>query len=209
MRRMGKLDDKSLTSINLEAGRLTRLVGGLLLLAQAESGKLSLDMKPLELDTLVLEVFQEMRVLAGEKVRLEAVEHRSDADVRRPRPAEAGAAERGGQCHPVHAAGRRGTDESRRTWGSRRASSFATRGRGYRRKTCRTSSNASTGRRSRARVVAAADSDWGSRSRSGSWRITTGRSRWNPMRDRGPRLPSGCRWCGITQANEPTPLLED
>ncbi len=70
MRRMGKLDDKSLTSINLEAGRLTRLVGGLLLLAQAESGKLSLDLKPVELDTLVLEVFQEMRVLAGEKVRL-------------------------------------------------------------------------------------------------------------------------------------------
>ncbi len=70
MRRMGRLDDESLTSINLEAGRLTRLVGGLLLLAQAESGKLSLDMKPVELDTLVLEVFQEMRVLAGDKVRL-------------------------------------------------------------------------------------------------------------------------------------------
>jgi two-component system OmpR family sensor kinase len=70
MRRMGKLDDESLTSINLEAGRLTRLVGGLLLLAQAESGKLSLDMKPVELDTLVVEVFHEMRVLAGDKVRL-------------------------------------------------------------------------------------------------------------------------------------------
>ncbi|HEY5983612.1 MAG TPA: ATP-binding protein [Anaerolineales bacterium] len=70
MRRMGKLDEESLTSINLEAGRLTRLVGGLLLLAQAESGKLSLDLKPLALDTLLLEVFQEMRVLAGGKVRL-------------------------------------------------------------------------------------------------------------------------------------------
>ena len=70
MRRMGRLDDESLTSINLEAGRLTRLVGGLLLLAQAESGKLSLDLKPLDLDTLLLEVFQEMRVLAGDKVRL-------------------------------------------------------------------------------------------------------------------------------------------
>ena len=70
MRRMQRLDDESLTSINLEAGRLTRLVGGLLLLAQAESGKLSLDLRPLELDTLLLEVFQEMRVLAGDKVRL-------------------------------------------------------------------------------------------------------------------------------------------
>ncbi len=70
MRRMRQLDDESLSSIDQEAGRLTRLVGGLLLLAQAESGKLSLDMKPLELDTLLLEVFQEMRVLAGGKVRL-------------------------------------------------------------------------------------------------------------------------------------------
>ncbi len=70
MRRMRQLDDESLSSIDQEAGRLTRLVGGLLLLAQAESGKLSLDMKPLELDTLLLEVFQEMRVLAGGNVRL-------------------------------------------------------------------------------------------------------------------------------------------
>lgn len=70
MRRMKQLDDESLSSIDQEAGRLTRLVGGLLLLAQAESGKLSLDMKPIELDTLLLEVFQEMRVLAGGKVKM-------------------------------------------------------------------------------------------------------------------------------------------
>jgi two-component system, OmpR family, sensor kinase len=67
MRRMNKLDEESLSSIDQEAGRLTRLVGGLLLLAQAESGKLSLDMKSVELDTLLLEVFQEMRILAGGK----------------------------------------------------------------------------------------------------------------------------------------------
>lgn len=70
MRRMRQLDDESLSSIDQEAGRLTRLVGGLLLLAQAESGKLTLDMKPLELDTLLLEVFQEIRILAGGKVKL-------------------------------------------------------------------------------------------------------------------------------------------
>jgi two-component system, OmpR family, sensor kinase len=70
MRRMKQLDDESLSSIDQEAGRLTRLVGGLLLLAQAESGKLSLDMKSVELDTLVLEVFQEMRVLAGGKLKM-------------------------------------------------------------------------------------------------------------------------------------------
>lgn len=70
MRRMKSLDDESLTSIDQEAGRLTRLVGGLLLLAQAESGKLALVEKPVELDLLVTEVFQEMSILAGSKVRL-------------------------------------------------------------------------------------------------------------------------------------------
>ncbi len=70
MRRMRQLDDELLASIDQEAGRLTRLVGGLLLLAQAESGKLSLDMKTVELDALLLEVFHEMRILAGGRVRL-------------------------------------------------------------------------------------------------------------------------------------------
>ncbi|MCL4530835.1 MAG: HAMP domain-containing histidine kinase [Chloroflexi bacterium] len=70
MRRMKQLDDESLSNIDQEAGRLTRLVGGLLLLAQAESGKLTLNMARVELDTLVLEVFHEMRILAGSKVHL-------------------------------------------------------------------------------------------------------------------------------------------
>jgi heavy metal sensor kinase len=70
MRRMKSLDEESLTSIDQEAGRLTRLVGGLLLLAQAESGKLTLAMQKVELDLLVTEVFQEMSVLAGSKVHL-------------------------------------------------------------------------------------------------------------------------------------------
>lgn len=70
MRRMKSLDAESLTSIDQEAGRLTRLVGGLLLLAQAESGKLTLAMQKVELDLLLTEVFQEMSVLAGGKVRL-------------------------------------------------------------------------------------------------------------------------------------------
>lgn len=74
MRRMQSLDEESLTSIDQESGRLTRLVGGLLLLAQAESGSVSLNMKPVELDTLLLEVFQEMKVLAGGKVELQLTE---------------------------------------------------------------------------------------------------------------------------------------
>jgi two-component system OmpR family sensor kinase len=74
MRRMKKLDEESLISIDQEAGRLTRLVGGLLLLAQAESGRLSLNMKPVELDTLILEVFHEMRILAGGKVAIKVAD---------------------------------------------------------------------------------------------------------------------------------------
>ncbi|HSL30850.1 MAG TPA: ATP-binding protein, partial [Anaerolineales bacterium] len=70
MRRMKSFDEESLMSIDQEAGRLTRLVGGLLLLAQAESGKLALNMKRVELDLLLTEVFQEMSILAGSKVHL-------------------------------------------------------------------------------------------------------------------------------------------
>ncbi len=70
MRRMKRFDEESLMSIDQEAGRLTRLVGGLLLLAQAESGKLALNMKRVELDLLITEVFQEMSILAGSKVHV-------------------------------------------------------------------------------------------------------------------------------------------
>lgn len=70
MRRMGKVDEESLTSVEAEVDRLTRLVGDLLLLAQAESGRLPMQMKPVELDTVLLEVFQQMRTLAGEKLKL-------------------------------------------------------------------------------------------------------------------------------------------
>jgi len=70
IRRMKQFDEESLLSIDQEAGRLTRLVGGFLMLAQAESGKLPLTFKPVELDILITEVFQEMRVIAGNKVHV-------------------------------------------------------------------------------------------------------------------------------------------
>jgi heavy metal sensor kinase len=63
-------DDESLDSIKDEADRLTRMVGDLLLLAQAESGKLPLNLRTVMLDELLTDVFQEMRVLAGDKVKL-------------------------------------------------------------------------------------------------------------------------------------------
>jgi two-component system, OmpR family, sensor kinase len=76
IRRMKEADEESLTSIDQEAGRLTRLVGGLLMLAQAESGKLPLNFGRVELDLLLTEVFTEMRMLAGSKVRV----HLNDID---------------------------------------------------------------------------------------------------------------------------------
>ena len=67
-------DDESLDSITDESDRLTRLVGDLLLLTQAESGKLPLNLRRVELDLLLTDVLQEMRVLAGEKVKLRLTE---------------------------------------------------------------------------------------------------------------------------------------
>jgi signal transduction histidine kinase len=70
MQRIGSFDEESLTSIENEVDRLTRMVGDLLLLAQAESGKLPLDIHLIEMDTLVLEVLNQMSVLAREKLTL-------------------------------------------------------------------------------------------------------------------------------------------
>lgn len=70
MRRMNCTDDESMGSIESEVDRLTRLVGDLLLLAQAESGKLPLANNLVELDTVLLEVMNQMRVLAKERSQL-------------------------------------------------------------------------------------------------------------------------------------------
>ena len=74
MRRMKKVDKESLNSIEDESDRLTRLVGDLLLEAQAESGRLPLHFAPVEMDTLLLEVFKEMRILARDRVQLKLPE---------------------------------------------------------------------------------------------------------------------------------------
>jgi len=74
MRRIGQVDEESIAGVEAEVDRLTRLVGDLLLLAQAESGRLPMDMRPFELDTILLEVFQQMRMLAGERLKLQIAE---------------------------------------------------------------------------------------------------------------------------------------
>jgi signal transduction histidine kinase len=70
IRRMDRVDEESLDGIESEVGRLTRMVGDLLLLAQAESGKLTMARQVVELDTLLLESMQAMKVLARDRLTL-------------------------------------------------------------------------------------------------------------------------------------------
>lgn len=67
MRRMREFDEESLIGISDEVDRLTRLVGDLILLAQAESGKLPIGWDPVDLDTVLLEVYRQMSILAADR----------------------------------------------------------------------------------------------------------------------------------------------
>jgi signal transduction histidine kinase len=69
MRRIGA-DEEFFESIESEVDRLTRMVGDLMLLAQAESGKLPMAHQIVDLDTVLLEVFRQMKVLAKDQIRL-------------------------------------------------------------------------------------------------------------------------------------------
>ncbi len=70
MRKIKEFDEESLETIEDEVDRLTRMVGDLLLLAQAESGKIPLAREVVELDTLLLEALNQMQVLARDRVKL-------------------------------------------------------------------------------------------------------------------------------------------
>jgi signal transduction histidine kinase len=72
IRRMEEADQESLNAITSEVDRMTRMVQDLLLLAQAETGKLPLAQDVIELDTLMLDVYKQAKVLApnGVQVRI-------------------------------------------------------------------------------------------------------------------------------------------
>jgi two-component system, OmpR family, sensor kinase len=70
MRKIKDFDEESLDTIDDEVDRLTRMVGDLLLLAQAESGKIPLAHELVELDTLLLEVLNQMQVLTHDRINL-------------------------------------------------------------------------------------------------------------------------------------------
>lgn len=80
LRRMKTVDKISLDAIKAEADRMTRMVQDLLLLIQAETGKLPLAREEVELDTLLLEVFQQAKVLSNGKVEIR-VGHEDQARV--------------------------------------------------------------------------------------------------------------------------------
>jgi signal transduction histidine kinase len=71
IRRKKAADPESLEAIKSEVDRMSRLVNDLLLLVQAESGRLPLAMEPIELDTLMLDVFKQAKLLASNGVRVE------------------------------------------------------------------------------------------------------------------------------------------
>lgn len=71
------MDEMSLEAIESETERMSRMVSDLLLLARADYGGLTLDLEPIDLDTIILEVHREGRVLVQDRdlsLRLETFE---------------------------------------------------------------------------------------------------------------------------------------
>jgi len=69
MRRIGA-DEESMSNIESEVDRLTRLVGDLLLINQTESGSMTLNFSKIDLDEILLDVFKQMKLIAGDRVNL-------------------------------------------------------------------------------------------------------------------------------------------
>jgi signal transduction histidine kinase len=70
MRIMKTFDEESLQSIESEVDRLTRMVGDLLLISQAETGQLPLMKESVAIDDLLFEVSEEMKILSGGEHRI-------------------------------------------------------------------------------------------------------------------------------------------
>lgn len=70
IRRIGSADPDSLEAITSEVDRMTRMVQDLLLLAQAESGRLPLAQEMVSLDTLMLQIYQQAKILAQDRLEI-------------------------------------------------------------------------------------------------------------------------------------------
>ncbi len=85
MKKYKQYDIDSLVSIENEVDRLTRLVGNLLFLSQAETGEIPLDLKLFSLDDLLCEVFHHVQTLAADRLtitieNMDQVEIQGDRD---------------------------------------------------------------------------------------------------------------------------------
>jgi len=65
-RRYG-MDDASMEAIEIEAGRMSRLVNDLLMLARADYGGIVIEMEPTELESVLVEAFKQGQLLAGHR----------------------------------------------------------------------------------------------------------------------------------------------
>jgi signal transduction histidine kinase len=70
LRRMGGTDPASLNAIQNETARMVRLVGDLLMLAQADAGHLPIAREPIEMDALIAEIADQARVIAGHRLQV-------------------------------------------------------------------------------------------------------------------------------------------
>jgi two-component system OmpR family sensor kinase len=70
MRRMDVGDLDSLNAIQNETARMTRLVDDLLLLARADAGHLPIAQDPVQIDTVMAEIANQTRVLAGDRLQV-------------------------------------------------------------------------------------------------------------------------------------------
>ena len=70
LRRMGGTDPASLNAIQNETDRMVRLVGDLLMLAQADAGHLPIAREPIEMDALIAEIADQVRVIAGHRLQV-------------------------------------------------------------------------------------------------------------------------------------------
>lgn len=61
------VDDDSLDALHREASRMSRMVNDLLLLTRADSGELSVDLYPVDVDPLVLDVFEQSLTLVQDR----------------------------------------------------------------------------------------------------------------------------------------------
>jgi signal transduction histidine kinase len=61
------MDDETMDAVTSEVDRMARMVKDLLLLARADYGELKVELEPVDLDTIVTEVFREARILAKDR----------------------------------------------------------------------------------------------------------------------------------------------